>query len=45
MEVPYPNERSKHKGMFMVPCNYSDYQAAQNDEIPDRWLKTYHKLM
>jgi formiminoglutamase len=45
MEVPYPNEKSKHKGMFMVPCSYSDYQAAQNDEIPDRWMKAYHKLM
>lgn len=45
MEVPYPNEKSKHKGKFMVPCNYSDYQAALNDEIPDRWMKAYHKLM
>ncbi len=45
MEVPYPNEKSKHKGMFMVPCSYADYQLAQNDEIPDRWMKAYHKLM
>lgn len=45
MEVPYPKERSQYKGMFMVPCSYSDYQAALTDEIPDRWLKAYHKLV
>jgi len=45
MEVPYPNEKSKHKGMFMVPCTYADYQLSQKDEVPDRWLKAYHKLM
>jgi len=45
MEVPYPKERSAHKGMFMVPCGYNDYQAALNDEIPDRWMKAYQKLL
>lgn len=45
MEVPYPNERSKHDGKFLVPCSYQDYQTAQNDEIPDRWMKTYQKLI
>lgn len=45
MEVPYPKERSQYKGMFMVPCSYSDYQAALNDEIPDRWMKAYQKLL
>jgi formiminoglutamase len=45
MEVPYPKERSKHKGMFLVPCSYSDYQSAQNDEVPERWMKAFHKLI
>lgn len=45
MEIPYPKERSQHKGIFMVPCSYSDYQAALNDEIPDRWMKAYQKLL
>ena len=44
MEVPYPKERSNHKGMFLVPCSYADYQLAQTDEVPDRWMKAYHKL-
>lgn len=45
MEVPFPKERSDQKGSHMVPCGYKDYQAAQNDEIPDRWMKAYHKLL
>ncbi|MES2691352.1 MAG: formimidoylglutamase [Bacteroidota bacterium] len=45
MEVPYPKERSVQKGTFMVPCSYSDYQAALNDEIPDRWMRAYQKLL
>jgi arginase family enzyme len=45
MEIPYPRERSAQEGKFMVPCSYKDYQTAQNDEIPDRWLKTYQKLL
>ncbi|MFI5221976.1 MAG: formimidoylglutamase [Bacteroidia bacterium] len=44
MEVPYPKEKSRHKGKFLVPCSYSDYEAALKDEIPDRWMKAYHKL-
>jgi len=45
MEVPYPKERSNHKGIFLVPCSYSDYQLAMKDEVPDRWMKAYHKLI
>ncbi len=44
MEVPYPKERSNHKGIFLVPCSYTDYQLALTDEVPDRWMKAYHKL-
>jgi formiminoglutamase len=45
MEVPYPKERSSQKGLFVVPCSYTDYLSAQNDEIPDRWMKAYQKLL
>lgn len=45
MEVPYPRERTNQKGTFMVPCSYTDYQAALNDEIPDRWMRAYQKLL
>jgi formiminoglutamase len=45
MEVPYPRERSSHEGKFLVPCSYKDYQSALSEELPDRWLKTYQKLL
>ncbi len=45
MEVPYPRERSSQEGKFLVPCSYKDYQSALNEELPDRWLKTYQKLL
>jgi len=45
MEVPYPAEKSSRKGRYLVPCSYKDYETACNDEVPDRWLKTYYKLI
>jgi hypothetical protein len=45
MEVPYPRERSRNEGRYLVPCSYADYQTALHDEVPDRWMKTYQKLM
>lgn len=44
MEVPYPKNRNVQEGSFMVPCNYSDYEIALTDEIPDRWIKAFQKL-
>jgi hypothetical protein len=44
MEVPYPKNRNEQEGSFMVPCNYSDYETALTDEIPDRWIKAFQKL-
>ena len=45
MEVPYPSKRGQqYERHFMVPCNYSDYQKACSDEIPDRWWQTFQKL-
>lgn len=45
MEVPYPSKRGeKYQRHFMVPCSYSDYQLACNDDIPDRWWQTFQKL-
>jgi hypothetical protein len=29
----------------MVPCTYQDYEMACREEIPDRWMKVYNKLM
>jgi arginase family enzyme len=46
MEVPYPNsEKLKFQRHFMIPCTYEAYQAAQQNEMPDLWWKTYQKLV
>ncbi len=45
MDVPYPvNHQIKHERHHMVPCSYSDYETACNDEMPDKWWKTFQKL-
>jgi len=35
----------KYRRHQFVPCSYDDYQAALNQEIPDRWWKVQQKLM
>ncbi|GAB4380301.1 MAG: formimidoylglutamase [Salibacteraceae bacterium] len=46
MEVPLPpayeNRYRRHR---LVPCDYQDYLMATRDEIPDRWWKTYKKML
>ena len=45
MEVPYPPRKDfKFERHHLVPCNYSDYESAMNENIPDLWWKTYRKL-
>lgn len=45
MEVPYPKvEGVKYQRHLLVPCNYSDYENALQNELPDLWLSTYKKL-
>lgn len=45
MDVPYPvNHQIKFERHHMVPCSYSDYATACNDEMPDSWWQTYQKL-
>lgn len=45
MEVPYPMKMNrKFARHYMVPCNYSDYEEATKDQIPDLWWKTFQKL-
>ena len=45
MEVPcYPEHDKKYERHYILPCSYSDYQAAINNEMPDKWWQTYQKL-
>lgn len=46
MEVPYPPTKGlKYDRHHLVPCNFEDYQAAMQNEMPDLWWKTYQKLI
>ncbi|MBE0639124.1 MAG: formimidoylglutamase [Bacteroidales bacterium] len=46
MQLPVSKDKetslSRH---VMAPCSYKDYLQAGKYEIPDRWWKTYQKLM
>lgn len=44
MQVPFPNN-TKNERFYLVPCSYSDYQTASNGEVPDRWWRTFQKLI
>jgi arginase family enzyme len=45
MEVPCSIDRkSKYERHHLVPCSYADYQAACNNDVPDRWWQAYQKL-
>ncbi len=46
MEIPSArNADEKIKRHFIVPCSYTDYQTALEDEVPDRWWQFYKKLV
>ena len=46
MDVPYPaGAGNKYERHHLVPCTYAEYQQATNEEMPDRWWKTYQKLV
>ena len=45
MEVPFQDELgNKHPKTKLVSCSEQDYETAKNDDIPNRWWMTYHKL-
>lgn len=45
MDVPYPESKlSKYRRHQLVPCSYSDYQYACNNEIPEKWWRNYRRL-
>ena len=45
MEVNYPQGKAKYARNCIVPCSYVDYQAANNGEVPERWISTHAKLI
>jgi formiminoglutamase len=46
MEIPYPSdERLKYDRHLLAPCTYDDYKSAMENELPDRWIHMYKKLI
>jgi arginase family enzyme len=47
MEVPCPSSelKAKYERHYLVPCSYSDYQKALEDDVPERWWQVYKKMM
>lgn len=45
MEIPYPGGKKKYSRNSIVPCSYTDYQAAVKGEVPDRYISTLAKLI
>jgi formiminoglutamase len=45
LEVPYSSDKSQYARNSLVPCSYSDYKAANNGEIPNRYILTHAKLI
>lgn len=44
MELPF-GDKEKYARHQLVPCSYKDYEMATNQELPDRWMKVYTKLI
>jgi arginase family enzyme len=45
MELPF-GDKEKFGRHQLVPCSYQDYEMAASDqELPDRWMKAYTKLV
>ena len=46
LEVAYPaGTEEKHERNHVVPCTYADYIMASQQEMPDRWWRTFQKLV
>ncbi|MBL7776940.1 MAG: formimidoylglutamase [Chitinophagales bacterium] len=44
MELP-AGDKEKFARHNLVPCSIRDYETACSQELPDRWMKAYTKLM
>ncbi len=44
MEIPIVDNYTRFQRHHIIPCSYKDYQQACNNEMPERWWKTYQKL-
>jgi formiminoglutamase len=45
LEVPNPNGKKRYSRNSIIPCSYTDYQAATKGEVPERYISTLAKLI
>ena len=45
MGVPFKSKKKNLIESYFVACTYDDYEQANKGEIPDRWIKTFKKLI
>lgn len=46
MDVPYPaGMTERFERHHLVPCTYDEFMQASKEEMPDRWWRTYQKLV
>lgn len=51
LEVPYPKNSGNiefppaYERNIIIPCSYSDYEAATGGELPEKWISTHAKLI
>jgi hypothetical protein len=46
MEVPCDNSerRERYQRHTLIPCSYSDYQRAMENEIPELWWHYFNRI-
>ena len=44
MGVPFTSEGKKESDNYFIACSYLDYEAANQGDIPEKWIKTYNKF-
>ena len=44
MELPFGN-KEKYGRHQLVPCSFNDYEMACEQELPDRWMKAFTKMV
>ncbi len=45
MEIPGHDTDAKYQKHYMLPCNYSDYEQATRNELPDRWVSALSRFI
>lgn len=45
MEVPTSNTKLFPSGKVITACSYNDYVTASKQELPERWIRIYNKIV